>query len=113
MTDVLKLAEEALQGLLDIGKRDLTNQKYDGYFEMQSDALTAIRAARVEWGWLELPKDEVVLVNVFMGTLDDDGEWIYSFARKMLSCDAMILGYTHFYRPQLPPPPAREEVGNG
>jgi hypothetical protein len=30
----------ALQGILDIGKRDMTNPKYDGYFEAARQALT-------------------------------------------------------------------------
>ena len=30
---------EALQGILDIGKRDMTNPKYDGYFEAAEAAL--------------------------------------------------------------------------
>lgn len=35
-------AREAIQGLLDIGKRDLTNPKYDGYFESLRNALAAM-----------------------------------------------------------------------
>ena len=31
---------EALQGILEIGKRDMTNPKYDGYFEAAQAALT-------------------------------------------------------------------------
>lgn len=31
---------EALQGLMDIGKRDMTNTKYDSYFEAARAALT-------------------------------------------------------------------------
>lgn len=31
---------EALEGILDIGKRDMTNPKYDGYFEAARAALT-------------------------------------------------------------------------
>lgn len=30
---------EALQGILEIGKRDMTNPKYDGYFEQAQQAL--------------------------------------------------------------------------
>lgn len=30
----------ALQGIIDIGKRDMTNPKYDGYFEAAYHALT-------------------------------------------------------------------------
>lgn len=30
---------EALQGILEIGKRDMTNPKYDGYFEKAQQAL--------------------------------------------------------------------------
>lgn len=37
-----KLAE-ALQGIIDIGKRDLTNPKYDGYFTSAKEALAAYR----------------------------------------------------------------------
>jgi hypothetical protein len=36
---------EALQGIIDIGKRDLTNPKYDGYFE---SARAAIAKAKGE-----------------------------------------------------------------
>ena len=36
---------EALDGIISIGKRDLTNEKYDGYFE---SARAAIRAAKGE-----------------------------------------------------------------
>ena len=31
---------ESLQGIIDIGKRDMTNPKYDGYFEAAKKALT-------------------------------------------------------------------------
>ncbi len=36
---------EAVQALLDIGKRDLTNPKYDGYFESLREALNALPVA--------------------------------------------------------------------
>ena len=34
---------EALQGILDIGKRDMSNPKYDGYFETARAALESTR----------------------------------------------------------------------
>lgn len=37
-------ARKAIQGLLDIGKRDLTNPKYDGYFESLRNVLVAMEA---------------------------------------------------------------------
>ena len=33
---------EALQGILEIGKRDMTNPKYDGYFEQAQQALNEV-----------------------------------------------------------------------
>lgn len=33
---------EALEGLIEIGKRDLTNPKYDGYFEFARDVLAEV-----------------------------------------------------------------------
>jgi hypothetical protein len=36
---------EALQGILEIGKRDTTNPKYDGYFEVARAALLKARGA--------------------------------------------------------------------
>ena len=39
---------EALEGILDIGKRDMTNPKYDGYFEAARAALTPAEGGRNE-----------------------------------------------------------------
>ncbi len=36
-----QLLRDALQGILGIGKRDMTNPKYDGYFEAAREALTS------------------------------------------------------------------------
>lgn len=42
-----KRLAEALQGILDIGKRDMTNPKYDGFFQSAREAL-ALPAAEAE-----------------------------------------------------------------
>lgn len=34
---------EALQGILEIGKRDMTNPKYDGYFEQAKQAIKEVK----------------------------------------------------------------------
>ena len=39
---------EALEGILDIGKRDMTNPKYDGYFEAARAALTPVEGGQDE-----------------------------------------------------------------
>lgn len=44
--EALRLAAEAIRGVLDIGKRDMSNQKYDGYFDELSAALAAIAAVK-------------------------------------------------------------------
>lgn len=38
----LALAKSALTGILEIGKRDMTNPKYDGYFEEAREALASL-----------------------------------------------------------------------
>lgn len=39
---VIDMLREALQGILEIGKRDMTNPKYDGYFEQAQQALQEV-----------------------------------------------------------------------
>lgn len=39
ISDRLERVESALRGILEIGKRDLTNPKYDSYFEAAHEAL--------------------------------------------------------------------------
>jgi hypothetical protein len=34
---------EALEGIIEIGKRDMSNEKYDGYFESARAAITKAR----------------------------------------------------------------------
>lgn len=41
------LLVEALDGILSIGKRDMTNEKYDGYFEAAKETLARINSG--EW----------------------------------------------------------------
>lgn len=43
---LLCATETALRGIIEIGKRDMSNPKYDGYFTEASEALAAIRATR-------------------------------------------------------------------
>src|SRR5260370_37153380 len=40
------LVADALQGILEIGKRDMSNPKYDGYFQFAKDALANWKAGR-------------------------------------------------------------------
>lgn len=112
MSDVLKQAEDALDGLLSIGKRDLTNPKYDGYFEECRSALVALRGLAwlpVEWALIaDMPEDGGI--KCFVGRWVKHGrkwEWLTSegWGNKKA---ARRSGYTHFCRPTLPTPPKRE-----
>lgn len=107
MTDVLKLAEEALEKLLPpVTYKLLSEPEQRGYA-----AIEALRAARAQWGWKllsDLGKARTGLVTVGRWL---DGKWV----TQEFNCYADIivnLGYTHYAVPQLPPPPARDEVGN-
>lgn len=40
-TDI-KLLLEALKGILEIGKRDMSNPKYDGYFEFAYEVIAKV-----------------------------------------------------------------------
>lgn len=135
--DALKLAEEALEraSTLLVATRDFIEanpvSEYTVVFDeaecdggcLREDvqtcnewqvkqALTAIRAARAEWDWrpiAEMQSFEPEPVRI--GCYGAHG-WVvapYSVCRS----SEVASRYTHFYRPQLPPPPAREEVGNG
>jgi hypothetical protein len=137
MTDVLKLAEEALEraSTLLVATRDFIEanpvSEYTVFFdEAECDggclrhdvqtcnewqvkqALTALRAARAEWDWRPIAEMErLETYEVACGAYTIAGEWVVT--RFQTANAAIGLGYTHFYRPQLPPPPTREEVGNG
>lgn len=107
MQDALKLAEEALEALRPRGKTNRVD-----LMQQAGEALTAIRAARAEWGWrpiAEMAEIELEPVRIgYYGPLS----WVvasYSVQRPT----EVVSKYTHFYRPQLPPPPTRLEVGNG
>jgi hypothetical protein len=41
----VRVLEEALRGILEIGKRDMSNPKYDGYFEEARAALAGKEGA--------------------------------------------------------------------
>jgi hypothetical protein len=41
---------EALEALIDVGKRDMTNPKYDGYFESAKQAIALAKEAPVNRG---------------------------------------------------------------
>ena len=43
-----KKLRDSLQGIIDIGKRDMANPKYDGYFESSKEVLTAFKAYRLD-----------------------------------------------------------------
>ena len=103
MEDALKLAEEALEKLLPWALQAGANAE---------DALSSIRAARAELGWKLLSDLSTASAGLVTVGRWLDGKWV----TKELNCYADIivgLGYTHYAIPQLPPPPAREEVGNG
>lgn len=106
MTDVLKLAEEALEKLLPWALQAGANAE---------DAISSIRAARAEWGWRPIAEmldtDKSVTCGKWI-KLYRKWEWVTQpgWGNKKA---AQMSGYTHFCRPQLPTPPAREEVGNG
>lgn len=44
LREALERVAESLQGILDIGKRDMSNPKYEGYFETAHNALANYRA---------------------------------------------------------------------
>ena len=137
MTDVLKLAEEALEraSTLLVATRDFIEanpvSEYTVVFDeaecdggclrddvqtcnewQVKNALTALRAARAEWGWRLLSDlGRAATGDVTVGRWLD-GKWV----TREFNCYADIivgLGYTHYAVPQLPTPPAREEVRNG
>lgn len=130
MTDVLKLAEEALGVIPALARTwvdaaveahaelansedwEVSQAKREAFESRCADTLTAIRTARAEWGWrpiaeMERFEDDGVTVGRWMGT-----EWVTAHPYSSKPA-AIAAGYTNFCRPQLPPPPAREEVGNG
>lgn len=140
MTDVLKLAEEALEraSTLLVATRDFIEanpvSEYTVVFDeaecdggcLRDDAqvcnewqvkkaITAIRTARAEWGWRKISEmaeqDKSVVCGKWI-KMHRKWEWVTQdgWGNKKA---AQMSGYTHFYRLQLPPPPTREEVGNG
>jgi hypothetical protein len=117
MTDVLKLAEEALELVRGEVEHPMTTQSQEAYV----DALAAIRAARAECGWrpiAEMADHEAFNQATILGRWgwwygQPPERWCFGNCGHMSKSEAIKSGYTHFYRPQLPPPPAREEVGNG
>ena len=121
MTDALKLAEEALEecktyiSLYELdadGPHACEAPIIKADYEKCENALTALRTARAEWGWRPIAEmAEFELGGVRIG-YHGFASWVmapYTAYRR----GQVPSIYTHFYRPQLPPPPAREEVGNG
>jgi len=136
MENVLKLAEEALEraSTLLVATRDFIEanpvSEYTVVFDeaecdggcLRDDAqacnewqvkqaLTALRAARAEWGWRPIIGLDDSGREPFYAGKYDGSKWDINILHSRNF--AAACGYTHFYRPQLPPPPAREEVGNG
>lgn len=132
MTDVLKLAEEALERITCLGGNLPDNRltcrtgandavaRGEMYCEARrsaNDALATIRAARAESGWrpiAEMEEKYTDAVTCGGWTFSTSGKWTWIKDEQVHTrWYAELARYTHFYRPQLPPPPAREEVGNG
>ena len=102
MTDVFKLAEEALEPF----ESDGMDRSRDPRTMAIQQALTALRTARAEWGWKLL--SDLGTANTGLVTVGRwlDGKWV----TIEYNCYADIivnLGYTHYAVPKLPPPPAR------
>lgn len=133
MPDVLTLAEEALDVIPALARKWVdsavearaelaTNEDWEAsqanreaFKSRCATTLTAIRATRAEWGWRELSnvKEDHLKIGDWIGWFNADG-WRVRVIKYATGVEAMVgAGHTHFYRPQLPPPPAREEVGNG
>lgn len=133
MTDALKLAEEALEPFELFGKY-LADHPRSGVGDAlygwdnseqatlrQSDlkramaAASAIRAARAEWDWRPIAEftESQFDIGDYVGTWAN-GRWItreieFGQRDKYRWVD---FGFTHFCRPQLPPPPARKEASD-
>ena len=122
-SDALKLAEEALETskcyLRIYSDERLHKDTWEGSEDQATldtdkeeceKALTAIRAARAEWGWRLLAELGTAITGLVTVGRWLNGKWV----TKEFNCYADIivgLGYTHYAIPQLPQPPAREEVG--
>lgn len=105
MEDVLKLAEESLLAI-----RDYQGELLDKHTDRRlTVALAAIRAASAKWGWIpiaEMADEEAQPVVVGKYPKFRKMVWVTSDGWKSKKA-AMMGGYTHFHRPQLPPPPVR------
>lgn len=135
MADVLKLAEEALEmHLLHMKHNHVTylGFNYDEERKEQTlareyvtsdrpeQALAAIRSARSECGWrpiAELTTADEFNQSTILGRWgfwcgQSPERWCLGNCGHLGRAEAINSGYTYFCRPQLPPPPAREEVGN-
>ena len=127
-SDALNLAEEALETskcyLRIYSDERLHKDTWEGSEDQATldtdkeeceKALTAIRAARDEWGWRPIAEWPVIMRGVMhLGAWVEGHGWITMKAEIYSRGMAENGGWTHFYiEPQLPPPPAREEVGNG
>jgi len=122
MQDALKLAEEALVGMRPTS-RGPGCYCPDGWDAPAATlhharctaarkALASLETAQAEWGWrpiaeMERFEHDGVRIGYWIGDQWFVAEYTVFKADSVPSC------YTHFTRPQLPPPPAREEVGNG
>lgn len=106
MQDALKLAEEALEKLLPWALQAGANAE---------DAISSIRAARAELGWRPIAEWPSIMRGVLhLGDWVEGHGWVTMKSETYSRGMAENGGWTHFYiEPQLPPPPAREEVRNG
>ena len=139
MTDVLKLAEEALEPLGNLAQewvnaaasaahplssthdRKIEHSDREAFNNALEQALAALRAALAEWDWRPIAEMEdyeefnqaTILGRwgVWYGTPPE--RWCLGNCGHMSRSEAIKSGYTHFCCPQLPQPPAREDVGNG
>ena len=135
-SDALKLAEEALETskcyLRIYSDERLHKDTWEGSEDQATldtdkeeceKALTAIRAARAEWGWrpiADAPRDGTWILTWVGGVVKPFPyicAWSDSYSIHGLGGNwndglcQMGIEVTHWQ--PLPPPPAREEVGNG
>lgn len=118
MQDVLKLAEEALVNLHSFAQphNRMTDEPWAWMEREYAEALAALRSARAELGWrpiAEMEEKYTDAVPCGVWTFSTSGKWTWTIDEQVHTKRyAELACYTHFYLPQLPPPPTREEVGN-
>ena len=133
MDDVLKLAEEALEPFAFFerqwkeARRNAIRPAGDNIYGIHTNtefeamlthsqlqaadyAIAAIRAARAECGWRPIAEMEVVEDNGVTLGMWRNGAWVTT-PEVWYRSWAVDHGYTHFHRPQLPPPPQEGDHG--